>query len=118
MPSYNVARRPSGRWRARYRGPDGRERSRHFARKVDAERWARAELAKLDRGEWTDPERGQITVGEYAQEWLAGKIKIRHSTRVMYDAVLRNQVLPTWQDVPIAQVRHEEVATGFAALHK
>ena len=67
MPSYNVARRPSGRWRARYRGPDGRERSRHFARKVDAERWARAELAKLDRGEWTDPERGQITVGEYAQ---------------------------------------------------
>lgn len=117
MPSYNVARRPSGRWRARYRGPDGGERSRHFARKADAERWARDELAKLDRGEWTDPKRGQITVGEYAQEWLAGKVKIRHSTRVMYDAVLRNQVLPTWQDVPIAQVRHEEVATWVAALH-
>ena len=36
----------------------------------------------------------------------------------MYDAVLRNQVLPTWQDVPIAQVRHEEVATWVAALHE
>jgi integrase len=117
MPSYNVARRPNGRWRARYRGPDGRERSRHFARRVDAERWARAEVAKLDRGEWTDPQRGQVTVGHYASEWLAGKVKIRHSTRVMYDAVLRNQILPTWEDVPLAHVRHEDVAAWIAALY-
>ena len=27
------------RWRARYRGPDGRERSRTFARKRNAESW-------------------------------------------------------------------------------
>jgi hypothetical protein len=35
----SVKKRPDGKWRARYRGLDGREHARHFARKVDAERW-------------------------------------------------------------------------------
>lgn len=43
-------------WRARYRGPDGRLHSKSFDRKIDAERWLRATLAKLDRGEWVAPE--------------------------------------------------------------
>ena len=42
-------------WRAGYRGPDGREHSKAFGRKVDAERWLRDELQKQDRGLWVDP---------------------------------------------------------------
>jgi hypothetical protein len=34
----NVQKRPNGKWRARYRDASHREHSRHFARKVDAER--------------------------------------------------------------------------------
>lgn len=30
-------------WRARFNGPDGRQRSKSYERKVDAERWLRAE---------------------------------------------------------------------------
>ena len=37
----SIKKRPDGRWRARYRDPDGRERAKHFARKVDAERFLR-----------------------------------------------------------------------------
>ncbi len=33
----SIAKRPDGRWRARYRDAAGAERSRHFARKVDAQ---------------------------------------------------------------------------------
>lgn len=33
----HVEKRGAGRWRARYRDPDGRERSRTFARRVDAD---------------------------------------------------------------------------------
>lgn len=117
MASYSVAKRPNGRWRARYRGPDQKERSRHFERKVDAERWARAQVAKLDRGEWTNPELGRLTVGEYAREWLNGKVRIRPSTRLMYDVVLRNQVLPTWGSVRLDAVRHEDVSAWVAMLH-
>lgn len=117
MASYSVAKRPDGRWRARYRGPDHKERSRHFDRKIDAERWARTEVARLDRGEWTNPDLGRLTVGEYSQEWLRSKVRIRPSTRLMYDVVLRNQVLPTWESVRLDAVRHEDVGVWIATLH-
>ena len=35
----NIAKRPDRRWRARYRDAAGREHSRHFTRKVDAQNW-------------------------------------------------------------------------------
>ena len=42
-------------YRARYRDPAGRERSKSFSRKADAERWlAEVEHTKT-RGMWTDP---------------------------------------------------------------
>ncbi len=62
-----VRKRSGNRFLGYYRGSDGRERSKIFDRKTDAERWARAELAKIDRGDWTDPR-------------LAGKVKI-HADR-------------------------------------
>ena len=52
-------------WRARYRGPDGRERSKSFERKSDAERWLTQQRSLMVQGDWTDPARGRITFGEY-----------------------------------------------------
>ncbi len=34
-----MQKQPSGKWRARYRDGTGREHAKHFARKVDAQRW-------------------------------------------------------------------------------
>ncbi len=110
-------RADTGRWRARHRGPDGKERARDFDRKVDADRWLREEAAKVDRGEWTDPLRGRVTVGDYAGEWLRGKVKLKESTRTSYDALLRSHVAPTWARVPLSGVRHEEVSAWVQRLH-
>jgi hypothetical protein len=52
--------RTGRRWRARYRGPDGRIRSRSFDRKVDADRWLVARLGSIDRGDWIAPETGDV----------------------------------------------------------
>jgi hypothetical protein len=58
----HIEKRGAGRWRARYRGPDRRERSNTFARKVDVERWlAGIEVSKA-KGEWIDPAAGRITL--------------------------------------------------------
>ena len=35
----NVAKRAKGKWRARYRDEAGKEHSRHFDRKIDAQQW-------------------------------------------------------------------------------
>ena len=66
----SIQKRDNGRWRARYRDPDGREHARHFNRKVDAQAWLDRETAKLVRGEWIDPRAGRTTLGEFTKAWL------------------------------------------------
>jgi hypothetical protein len=78
--------------RARYRDPSGRERSKHFDRKADAQRWlAQVELSKA-RGEWMDPASGRITFLEWASTWLATKASRKAKTRLAYESVLRTRV--------------------------
>jgi integrase len=63
-------RRETLSWRGKVTGPDGRQRSRSFARKVDAERWVTEQEAAIDRGEWIDPRFGRESVGELWSRWL------------------------------------------------
>ena len=112
----HVEKRGPGRWRARYVGPDGRERSRTFPRKIDAERWlAGVEVSKV-RGEWTDPRLARITVADWSMQWLDGLAHLKPSTRATYETLLRVHVLPTWGQVPLAEIAHEDVAAWVARL--
>ena len=49
---------PSGRWQARYKGPDGIDRPapRTFDSKTSAERWLTLTEAEIIQGDWIDPE--------------------------------------------------------------
>lgn len=61
----HIQRRGKNRWRARYIAPDGRERSKTFARKIDAEHFlAGVESSKL-KGDWIDPQLGQTSLQEF-----------------------------------------------------
>ncbi len=102
-------------WRARFHGPDGRQHSRSFVRKVDAERWLRAELGKLDKGEWLDPKAGRITVAEWSETWLRG-ITLKPKTRAGYVSVLRSRVLPTFGEYQLRQVTPATVREWMAAM--
>jgi integrase len=94
--------RPSP-WRARYLGADGRQRSRSFERKVDAERWLREELAKIDRGLWVDPAAGDVTFAEWSAGWLEG-LDLKASTRANYKSNLRSRILPHFGAIPISRI--------------
>src|SRR5687768_8789007 len=105
----SIARRSDGKWRARYRDPAGREHSRHFRRKLDAERWlAVIEIAK-SRGEWVDPALSRVAVGAWSKQWLAAQAHLKPTTRNRYSTLLSVQVLPTWERVPLASVTHADV---------
>ena len=54
------------RWQARYRGPDGRERTARFERKVDAQSWLDTHSAYIARGQWIDPMAGRTLLRNYA----------------------------------------------------
>ena len=64
-------------WRARYRAPDGRERSRAFERRSDAGRWLVAIASTKLRGDWLDPAAGRMTFETFAAEWFAGARHLR-----------------------------------------
>lgn len=81
------------RWRARYVDADGRERSRTFARKGDAERFLIATEADLLRGSYVDPQRAKLSLSAYAERWLAAQ-PLRPSSRRTYEIYLRTRILP------------------------
>lgn len=100
----SIAKRPDGRYRARYRDPAGRERAKHFNRKVDAERWLRDQETAKDRGEWVDPALRRVTFAEWADEWLSGAANLKPKTKAGYESILSVHVLPELGAMPIGAI--------------
>ncbi|MFD9224545.1 tyrosine-type recombinase/integrase [Streptomyces sp. NPDC060064] len=63
------------RYRARYIGPDGSEKSRSFPDKHKrlAESWLAQIAADLTRGQYVDPAAGKVTFQQFATQWLASQ---------------------------------------------
>ena len=113
----SVEKRPDGKWRARYRPvPGGRQIARHFRRKIDAERWLTEQQSRVNRGDWTAPELGRITVNEWAETWLASKKVLKGRTYTSYESVWRTLVKPRWGDTRLDRVTHGEVVRWVAEL--
>jgi hypothetical protein len=60
------------RWRARYVENAGKEHTRHFDRKVDAEKWLKEAMASIVRSDYVAPKVARLTVGEWSDKWLDG----------------------------------------------
>ncbi len=112
----NVQKRENGRWRARYRDPSGRERARHFTRKIDAERWLVSMESTKHRGEWVDPAMSRITVGDWSTRWLQGQSQLKPQTRERYRNIVRVQILPEWERVRLSAISHADVVAWVAKL--
>ena len=106
----HVERRESGRWRARYRAPDGRERSKTFDRKVDAQRFLAAVETEKSRGEWIDPRLGRTRFDDFADRWMkAVAPTLKATTVASYEGLLRSRVCPTFGEWAMASVRPSDV---------
>jgi integrase len=112
----SVAKRPDGRYRARYRGADGKERSSHHDRKVDAERWVTDQKSRVNNGLWLDPALGRITVGQWSKTWVASKQSLKPSARRSYEEVYKNLVEPHWAERQLIKVTYGDVITWMAEL--
>lgn len=86
----SIQKRPDGQYRARYRGPDGKEHARHFARKVDAQRWLDAQTAAIVTGSHVDP-RDRTTVVEYTRRWVASRPH-RPNTARKVESIIRTHI--------------------------
>jgi len=104
-------------WRARFTGPDGRERSKRFDRKVDADDWVTAQRADVRRGTWIDPDAGTVTLAAYANQWLEDRRDLRTTTQAKYRDMLDRQILPALGSTPLSQLKPTQVRTWWSELH-
>ncbi|MFD5950633.1 tyrosine-type recombinase/integrase [Streptomyces collinus] len=83
------------RYRARYVGPDGSEKSKSFPdkQKRKAEQWLANIEADMSRGDYVDPDSGKVTFEQYATGWMATQIT-DPLTRESVESRLRLHAIP------------------------
>jgi integrase len=114
----NARKLPSGRFQIRYPGPDGRLRTGQetYERKSDAEKALVLVEAQMDSGEWIDPERGKVKLGDYAATWIAERPKLRPRTIDLYRWLLAKHIAPHLGSVPIGKVSTAMIRQWRATL--
>ncbi|MBA2726027.1 MAG: site-specific integrase [Actinobacteria bacterium] len=109
-----IEKRGSSRWRARYRAPDGHERSQTFERKVDAERWLASQAGAMVKGEWVDPVLGRTSFAEWCKQWQSGLVGLRPTTYELNVGTARRYLVPRFGSWPLARINHSDVKTMVA----
>ncbi len=85
----SVRKLPSGKYQARYRGPDGITYTAPttYAQKADADAFLATVHADIVRESWKAPRASGWAVDEYGRRWIAHRPGIKASTRARYDEV-------------------------------
>lgn len=99
------------RWLARWVNQDGKEKSRAFDTKAEAERRADSEKTALNTGTYTDPNRAAVPFGVLAEAWLKTKQAAKRAPKTIagYRGLLDVVILPKWQDEPLKDIDHERL---------
>jgi len=112
----SINKRDNGQWRARYRDEAGREHARHFARKVDAQRWLDDVSSAVVTGTYTDPRTSRVTLADWSATWLAGQAHLKATGRTRVEGIVRNYVVPRWGSTRLRDVSHAEVQAWVTEL--
>lgn len=113
----SVTRNPrDGRWLARWRDPEGRQRKKSFARRIDAQRWLDQLQADQHRGDYVAPAASKVTVAQAAAVWSLSLSHLKPSTRQRYQGVVHTHVVPTWGGRPLGSITHSDVTRWIGDL--
>lgn len=107
MSAGSVKRRGES-WRGRFRNGEGKDVQRTFARKADADRWVREQLAAVETGTYVDPHAGRVTFSEYAAAWL-GTQHTRERTQTLQESRVRLYLNPVIGALLLRQIRRSHL---------
>jgi integrase len=116
-----VRKLPSGRWQARYVGPDGvtHRAPTTFRTKGDAQTWLSTRRADITRETWLpEATKGALTVAQLAGRWLAlpRARPLKPRTVAHYRALLDRFILPSLGGVKVRALTPEMVEDWHASL--
>ncbi|WP_222851454.1 tyrosine-type recombinase/integrase [Phytoactinopolyspora mesophila] len=104
---------PSGRYQARYLGPDGLDHPAPstFATKTDANVWLTEKEAEIRRGDWIDPESGMVALADYGKAWIAERPNLKPRTVALYETLFRIHVAPDLGSFGLLEITPGRVRT-------
>lgn len=107
------------RYRARYIGPDGTEKSKSFPdkQKRKAEAWLSKTAADMDSGQYVDPKMAQTTFREYAERWLKAQTS-DPASRESVNSQIRLHALPYLGSRPLGSFKPEHIRDWLAVLER
>ncbi|GAA1175763.1 tyrosine-type recombinase/integrase [Streptomyces rhizosphaericus] len=110
-----VRKLPSGRFQARYPGPDGimRPAPVTFETAGDADDWLAEKQTEVRRGDWQDPDAGAVNFEEYALQWVKER-GLSPTTDELYRRLLRLHILPAFGGWDLDEITPPRVRTWRA----
>lgn len=110
-----VRKLPSGRWQARYIGPDGQRYTapETFETRSDAQDWLNLVRADIERNTWRNPDAGALNFEKYALRWMEER-GLAATTVDRYGGLLRGHILPTFGGKDLDEITPPSVRTWRA----
>jgi integrase len=111
-----VSKLPSGRYRARFTGPDGLRHSAPvtFDTIMDADVWLTLRRAEVIKDEWQPPVKGQ-KFGQYSKKWLQDR-QLKPRTTEHYEHLLAGHLAPL-DDLLLRHLTPAVVADWYADIN-
>jgi len=111
---------PSGRWQARFLGPDGLERPapQTFDSKIDAAAWCERQHEDVEAGRWAAEQtrsHERQTFEAYSRRWLDSR-DLKARTRRDYQRQLEEYLVPRWGDYRLERITPDLVRQWWASL--
>ena len=119
-----VRKLPSGRWQARYTGPDGKRHASvtTYDDADTARLWLRNERVLVESPETWDPPkarleraRTRLTFATYADRWIEQR-PLKPRTREHYRTLLARHLVPTFGDLPLTSIAPDSVRQWHALM--
>jgi len=104
------------KWQVRYIDPTGRERSRTFRRRVDADKFLIQIEAQKQQGLWVNPDKSATRLEDWAQQWITTRVNLKPKTMASYQSLLAVHVLPRFGTVPLDRIQRIQIEAWVADL--
>jgi hypothetical protein len=102
---------------ARWVDDEGREQTKSFSRKADAQIWLDTEVtAKLATGRYVPPRAGLVTVKAVYDSWSASQGHVSAKTAATRKSAWGSRVEPQWSNVAVADVKTAAVRAWVAKM--
>jgi integrase len=105
------------RWLAVWQGSDGKDQTRAFDRKVDADKHGTAMEADRMRGVYVDERRGRVLLRDYADDkWLPAQVHLRLNSAETYASHLKTHIKPALGDRRLGSLTRSDMKAFVAVL--